>query len=56
MNSVNQFLEKYVSKISLPSIGIIDIIEILITVLAYLPFFKILDKQAYLEENPSTEN
>lgn len=30
MNSVNQFLEKYVSKISLPSIGIIDIIEILI--------------------------
>ena len=33
-----------------------NIIEILITVLAYLPFFKILDKQAYLEENPSTEN
>ena len=30
MNSVNQFIEKYVSKISLPSIGIIDIIEILI--------------------------
>ena len=33
-----------------------NVIEILITVLAYLPFFKILDKQAYLEENPSTEN
>lgn len=33
-----------------------NIIEILITVLVYLPFFKILDKQAYLEENPSTEN
>ena len=33
-----------------------NIIEIPITVLAYLPFFKILDKQAYLEENPSTEN
>ncbi|MBS5112653.1 MAG: PTS sugar transporter subunit IIC [Coprobacillus cateniformis] len=33
-----------------------NIVEILITVLAYLPFFKILDKQAYLEENPSTEN